>query len=68
MDNPTGTYNPADGYASILVPLKSIGAKSGVKISGADGLERRDVDGHVHLGPHTYYPDGMQTKKDYVVP
>lgn len=68
LPSPQGTYDSADGYASILVPLKTIGAKKGVKISGADGLEHGDVDAHVHAGPQTYYPDGMQTKKDYVIP
>lgn len=68
LESPEGTYDPADGYASIIVPLKTIGAKSGVKISGADGLEHGDVDAHVHLLATTIYPDGMQTKKDYVVP
>ena len=68
LKSPEGTYDPADGYASILVPLKTIGAKSGVKISGADGLENGDVDAHVHLLATTIYPDGMQTTKDYVVP
>lgn len=68
LESPNGTYDPADGYASMLVPLKTIGARSGVKISGADGLENGDVDAHVHLLATTLYPDGMQTKKDYVVP
>ena len=68
LPSPKGTYDPADGYASILVPLKTIGAKSGVVISGADGLENGDVDAHVHLLATTVYPDGMQTTKDYVVP
>lgn len=68
LPSPEGTYDPADGYTSILVPLKTIGAKSGVRISGADGLENGDVDAHVHAGPQTVYPDGMQTKKDYVIP
>ncbi len=68
LERPKGTYDPADGYASILVPLKTIGAKSGVRISGADGLEHGDVDAHVHLLATTLYPDGMQTTKDYIVP
>jgi len=68
LESPTGTYDPADGYASILVPLKTIDARSGVKISGTKGLENGDVDAHVHLLVQTYYPDGMQTKKSYVVP
>ena len=68
LPSPEGTYNWQDGYASVLVPLKAIGAKSGVKISGADGLEQGDVDAHVHLLVADHYPDGMQTKKDYVIP
>lgn len=68
LENPTGTYDFADGYASIIVPLKAIGAKPGVRIAGAKGLPHGDVDAHVHLFATDYYPDGMQTKKDYVVP
>lgn len=54
-----GTYDPADGYVSMLVPLKTIGAKKGTKISGAG---EDDVDSHVHtlVGP-TYYSDVMTT-------
>lgn len=68
LEAPKGTYDPADGYASILVPMKTIGAKSGVKISGVRGLENGDVDAHVHLLATTLYPDGMETTKSYVVP
>ena len=68
LESPKGTYDPADGYASILVPLKTIGARSGTVISGADGLENGDVDAHVHLLATTVYPDGMQTTKNYVLP
>lgn len=68
LEKPTGTYDPADGYASVIVPLKTIDASKGVKISGTKGLEHGDVDAHVHLLLTTYYPDGMQTEKSYVVP
>lgn len=68
LESPTGTYDAADGYASVLVPLKTIDAGPGVKISGTKGLEHGDVDAHVHLLATTYYPDGMQTKKTFVVP
>ena len=36
-------------------------------IKGTDGLEHGDVDAHVHVGPQTHYPDGMETDKTYVV-
>lgn len=68
LTSPTGTYEGADGYASVLVPLKDIGAKKGTVIKGTDGLPNGDVDAHVHVGPQTHYPDGMETDKAYVVP
>lgn len=68
LEKPTGTYDPADGYASVLVPLKTIEATRGTKIVGTKWLENGDVDAHVHLLATTYYPDGMQTKKSFIVP
>jgi hypothetical protein len=68
LGQPEGTYNAADGYASILVPLKMIGARKGTVVYGTDGLENGDVDAHVHIGPQTHYPDGMETNKSYVIP
>ncbi|HEX2057323.1 MAG TPA: hypothetical protein VHI71_03045 [Actinomycetota bacterium] len=68
IGQPQGTYAAADGYTSILVPLKAIGARKGAEIKGADGLEHGDVDAHVHVGPQTHYPDGMETNKSYVLP
>lgn len=67
ISQPDGTYDAADGYASILVPLKDIGATKGATIKGTDGLEHGDVDAHVHIGTVTHYPDGMETDKSYVV-
>ncbi|MGH2729868.1 MAG: hypothetical protein ACRDJI_04585 [Actinomycetota bacterium] len=68
LESPEGTYDSADGYASILVPLETIGATSGTKISGTGPKGTDDVDAHVHLGPQTYYADAMASSKDYVVP
>lgn len=68
LAQPEGTYAGSDGYASILVPLDLIGARKGAVIKGTDGLEHGDVDAHVHVGPQTHYPDGMETKKAYVLP
>ena len=65
---PEGTYVGSDGYASILVPLTTIGARKGTVVKGTDGLEHGDVDAHVHVGPQTHYPDGMETDKTYVIP
>lgn len=68
LGQPQGTYDAADGYTSIFVPLETIGAGKGSVIKGTDGLEHGDVDAHVHVGPQTHYPDGMETDKSYVVP
>ena len=68
LASPTGTYNPDDGYASILVPLSEIGARRGSVISGVGKKGTEDVDAHVHLGATTHYPDRMATTKDIVVP
>ncbi|HEX2295051.1 MAG TPA: hypothetical protein VHN37_07045 [Actinomycetota bacterium] len=68
IGQPEGTYNAADGFTSIFVPLSEIGARKGATIRGVDGLEHGDVDAHVHAGPQTHYPDGMETNKSYVVP
>lgn len=59
-----GTYDSADGYISMLVPLKMIGAKKGSHIMGA-GPD--DVDAHVHFGVTTYYSDKMTTVGHYQV-
>ena len=59
-----GTYDPNDGYISMLVPLKSIAAKRGTKISGAG---ENDADAHIHHAGTTY-TDYITTTKGIVVP
>lgn len=67
LESPQGTYDAADGYVMMLVPLKTIGAKRGTVISGTGSTGTEDVDSHVHhVG--TTYPDLMATTKDFVVP
>ncbi|HYO61786.1 MAG TPA: hypothetical protein VEU29_07795 [Actinomycetota bacterium] len=68
IGQPEGTYEGSDGYTSIFVPLEMIGAGKGTVVKGTDGLEHGDVDAHVHVGTVTHYPDGMETKKAYVIP
>ena len=63
-----GTYNWEDGFVSMKVPLKKIGARSGTKISGTGKKGTNDVDFHIHLGPVTEYADYLATKKDFIVP
>ena len=62
-----GTYDSADGFIRLLVPLKDIGAKKGTKISGMGEPGTEDVDAHVHLGPVTHITDAFATEKDYIV-
>lgn len=68
LESPHGTYNYADGFISMHVPLKTLGATSGTVISGTGKRGTQDVDAHVHIGPQTWVPDSMATTKDYVVP
>lgn len=69
LDGATGTYDPADGFASVQVPLEVIGAKKGTKLKGFDrDATDGDVDAHVHLGPETLYADSFATTKAFVVP
>jgi len=65
MGSIPGTYDQADGYISMLVPLKRIGAKKGTKISGGG---ENDVDAHVHYGAGTEYADYITTTKAITVP
>jgi hypothetical protein len=69
LESPTGTYNYADGFASVRVPLKAIGAKRGTTLRGAhiEGPDG-DVDAHVHVGPLTHYADAFHTESAYKIP
>lgn len=72
----TGTYDPADGFIRMLLPLELIGAKRGSKITGfhkdlamISKTNGTDVDAHVHTTPgNTTYLDDLKTSKTYVVP
>ena len=71
---PTGTYSADDGFARILVPLETIGAKTGTKIVGfqdaipaIDKPGGQDVDSHVHT-VGTQYLDTFKTTRGYLVP
>ena len=59
-----GNWDTVGGVLDIFVPLKTIGAKKGTKITGA-GPD--DVDVHIHALATTVYPDTMTTKKGIVV-
>lgn len=61
-----GTYDFADGFIAMAVPLKMIEAKKGSKIKGI--TDAPDVDAHVHAGPQTYVADTLDTTKTYIVP
>ena len=74
LDAPTGTYSAEDGFARILVPLETLGAKTGTKIVGfrdaipaIDKPGGQDVDSHVHT-VGTQYLDTFTTTRGYIVP
>ncbi|HVM35792.1 MAG TPA: hypothetical protein VM784_10650 [Actinomycetota bacterium] len=65
----TGTYDAADGFASVQVPLQTIGARKGTVLRGFMLDETGgDVDAHVHVGPQTHYADSFATTKKFVIP
>lgn len=66
LDPIEGTYDSADGFIRMLVPLKAIGARKGTKIRGRPG--GADADAHLHIGPYTHYADTLETTKAFVVP
>ena len=70
LDSPKGEYTWSNGYINILVPLKSLGAKSGTVITHADHSESgSDVAAYLHpAGVTTYYTDTMKTTRDFIVP
>lgn len=67
LDSPEGTYDAADGFIRMLVPLADIGAKKGTVISGTGPKGTEDVDAHVHYPGGENYPDTMATTKDLVI-
>lgn len=68
LEAPTGTYDSANGYIAILVPLETIGAtKKGTVISGTGEPGTEDVDVHWHYPGGTYYTDKLATERDFVV-
>lgn len=60
-----GTYDWNDGYISMLVPLKEIDAKAGMKIKGAG---ENDADSHVHGVVTSEYTDYLTTTKAFKIP
>lgn len=59
-----GNWDTVGSVLDIFVPLKTIGAKKGTKITGAG---RDDVDVHVHGLVTTLYTDKMTTRRGIVV-
>lgn len=68
LDAPIGTFDHADGFIRIIVPLEDIGARPGMLVRGAKDTEGGgDVDSHVHhVG--TTYVDVMSTTKSFRIP
>ena len=62
----TGTYEPSDGYISMLVPLKSIGAKSGTVVAGDQEFDGHDANSH--LDDPEVFIDELDTDKSFRIP
>lgn len=62
-----GTFDAATGLIDMYVPLQTIGARKGTKISGAGDGSAPDADIHQHAGPASPQLDAMTTTSDLVV-
>lgn len=62
-----GDFDTATGLIDMYVPLQSIGARKGTRISGAGDGSAADVDIHQHAGPASRELDAMTTKSDFVI-
>lgn len=62
-----GAFDTATGLIDMYVPLATIGARKGTKISGAGDGTTPDVDIHQHAGPASRELDALTTTTDFVV-
>lgn len=62
-----GAFDTDTGLIDMYVPLQSIGARKGTKISGAGDGSAPDVDIHQHAGPASRELDAMTTTSDFVI-
>lgn len=62
-----GSFDTESGLIDMYVPLASIGARKGTKISGAGDGSTPDVDIHQHAGAASRELDALTTTKDFVV-
>jgi hypothetical protein len=62
-----GSFDTESGLIDMYVPLASIGARKGTKISGAGDGSTPDADIHQHAGPASRELDTMTTTSDFVV-
>jgi hypothetical protein len=62
-----GAFDAAAGTVDMYVPLQSIGARKGTRISGAGDGSSPDVDIHQHAGVVSQELDTMTTTTDFIV-
>lgn len=62
-----GAFDTETGLIDMYVPLQSIGARKGTKISGAGDGSTPDADIHQHAGPASRELDALTTTSDFVV-
>lgn len=62
-----GGFDPGAGLIDMYVPLQTIGARKGTRISGAGDGSTADVDIHQHAGAASRELDTMTTTSDFVV-
>jgi hypothetical protein len=62
-----GAIDTDSGLIDMYVPLQSIGARRGTKVSGAGDGSTPDADIHQHAGPASRELDALTTTSDFVV-
>lgn len=62
-----GAFDTESGLIDMYVPLATIGARKGTKISGAGDGSTPDADIHQHGGPASRELDALTTTSDFVV-
>lgn len=62
-----GAWDAQTGLIDMYVPLQSIGARRGTRISGAGDGSTPDADIHQHAGPASRQLDALTTTSDFVV-
>ncbi|MFN2388078.1 MAG: hypothetical protein ABR575_00515 [Actinomycetota bacterium] len=63
-----GYYDSLNDVIGISIPMSSVGATVGSRVSGADGFEGEDAIFAVSVGTPIHVVDSLGTRKTFIVP